>query len=111
MKPSNEYENAIIVSDDILGSTNSRYINQLLTAGSDNNLDIYYLSQSYFVLPKRTMRNNSNKINLSNQTLRDTKTLYRDVSGYDMRYDQFKQLCRKSWEADYIYHGKKIINI
>ena len=29
--------------------------------------------------------------------------MYRDVGGYDMSYDEFKELCRKSWEEDYNY--------
>ena len=70
-KPLNEYENGIIVFDDILGSSNSKFIDQFFFRGRHNNLDIYYLSQSYFDLPKRTIRNNSNKIILFNQTLKD----------------------------------------
>ena len=96
MKPLNEYENGIMVFDDILGSSNSRFIDQFFIRGRHNNLDIYYLSQSYFDLPKRTIRNNSNKIILFNQTLKDFEHIYRDVSGFDMNYDEFKELCRKS---------------
>ena len=59
----------IIVSDNVLGSPNSRYTDQFFMRGINNNLDIYYLSQSYFDLPKRTVRNNSNKNYLFNQTL------------------------------------------
>ena len=70
IKPLNEYENSIIVFDDILGSSNNRFIDQFFIRGRHNNLDIYYLSQSYFDLPKRTIRNNSNKIILFNQTLK-----------------------------------------
>ena len=70
IRPLNEYENGIIVFDDILGSSNSRYIDQFFIRGRHNNLDIYYFSQSYFDLPKRTIRNNSNKIILFNQTLK-----------------------------------------
>ena len=103
IKPLNEYENGIIVFDDVLGSSNSRFIDQFLIRGRHNNLDIYYLSQSYFDLPKRTIRNNSNKIILFNQTLKDIEHKYRDVAGYDMNYDEFKDLCRKSWEEDYNY--------
>ena len=103
IKPLNEYENAIIVFDDVLGSSNSRDIDQFFIRGRHNNLDIYYLSQSYFDLPKRTIRNNSNKIILFNQTLKDIEHIYRDVAGYDMNYDEFKELCRKSWEEDYNY--------
>ena len=103
IKPLNEYENGIIVFDDVLGSSNSRLIDQFFIRGRHNNLDIYYLSQSYFDLPKRTIRNNSNKIILCNQTLKDIEHIYRDVAGYDMKYDEFKELCRKSWEEDYNY--------
>ena len=103
IKPLNEYENGIIVFDDILGSSNSKFIDQFFIRGRHNNLDIYYLSQSYFDLPKRTIRNNSNRIILFNQTLKDIEHIYRDVAGYDMNYDEFKELCRKSWDEDYNY--------
>ena len=104
IKPLSEHENSIIVFDDILGSSNSRFIDQFFIRGRHNNLDIYYLSQSYFDLPKRTIRNDSKKkIILFNQTLKDIEHIYRDVAGYDMKYDEYKDLCRKSWEEDYNY--------
>ena len=103
IKSLNEYEDGVIVFDDVLGSSNSRFIDQFFIRGRHNNLDIYYLSQSYFDLPKRTIRNNSNKIILFDQTLKDIEHIYRDVAGYDMNYDEFKDLCRKSWEEDYNY--------
>ena len=49
------------------------------------------------------MRNNSNKIILSSQTLKDIEHIYKDVEGYDMSYDELKKLCRKSREEDYNY--------
>ena len=76
IKPLNENENAIIVFDDILGSSNSRFTDQFFIRGRHNNLDIYYLSQTYFDLPKRTIRNNSNKIIQFNQTLKDIEHIY-----------------------------------
>ena len=103
IKPLNEYENGIIVFDDILGSSNSRFIDQFFIRGRHNNLDIYYLSQNYFDLPKRTIRIISKKIILFNQTLKDFEHVYRDVAEYDMNYDEFKELCRKSWDEDYNY--------
>ena len=62
IKPLSENENAIQFSEDILGSSKSRYIYQFSIRGRHNNLDIYYVSQSYFDLPKKTTRNNSTKI-------------------------------------------------
>ena len=76
IKPFSEYENGIIVFDDVLGSSNSRDIDQFFIRGRHNNLDIYYLSQSYFDLSKRTIRNNSKKIILFNQTLKDIEHIY-----------------------------------
>ena len=40
IKPLNEYENGIIVFDDNLGSSNSRFIDQFFSRGRHNNLDI-----------------------------------------------------------------------
>ena len=42
-------------------------------------------------------------MNLFNQTRKDNENIHRDVGGYDMSYDEFKDLCRKSWEDDYKY--------
>ena len=102
-KPLSEYENGIIVFDDISGSSNSGFIDHFFIRGRQNNSDIYHVSLPFFDLPKRTIRNNGNKIILFNQTLKDIEHIYRDVAGYDMKYDEFKEICRKSWEEDYIY--------
>ena len=45
MKPINEYENDVIVFDDFLGSSKSKYIDQFFIGGRHDNLQIYYLSQ------------------------------------------------------------------
>ena len=101
IKPLSEHENGIKNFDDILGSSNNRFIDQFFIRRRHNNLDFYYLSQSFFDLPKRTIRNNSNKIILFNQTLKYIDYIYRDVAGCDKSYDEIKQLCRKTWEEDY----------
>ena len=38
-----------------------------------------------------------------NQTLKDIEHINRDVAGYDMNYDEFKEICRKLWDEDYNY--------
>ena len=70
-----------------LGTSNSNYIHQFFIRGRHINLDVYYLSQSYFDLPKRTIRNNSNKIILFIQTIKDFENINKDIGGYDMSYD------------------------
>ena len=44
------YEIAIIVFDDILGTSNSKNIDQFFIGGRHNKIFIYYLTQSYFDL-------------------------------------------------------------
>ena len=63
----------------------------------------FCFTQSFFDLPNRTIRKKSKSIILLNQTLKDIENIYGDVVGYDMTYDEFKHLCRKSWEDDYDY--------
>ena len=103
IKPLNEYEKSIIVFDDFLGPSNSRILHQFFIIVRHNNLDIYYPSQSYFDLPKRTIRNNSNKKTLITQTLKDIEYIYRDVGGFDMIHDEFKEICRKTLEEEFNY--------
>ena len=103
IKPLRNYANGIIVLDDVLGLSNKRLLDQYIIGGRHIDLDIFYLSQSYFDLPKRTIRNNSNKIILFNQTLKNIEHIYRNVAGYDRNYDELEELCRESWEEDYNY--------
>ena len=97
-----DYENCCVVCDDMLDS-NQKLIDPFFTRGRHNDLDVFYLSQSYFDLPKRTIRNNSNIIILFQQTLKDVENLYRDIAGFDMSYDEFKMLCREAWRDKYDY--------
>ena len=81
----------MIVFDDVLASPISRYIVRFFKKCRSDKLDIHYLSQSYFDLLKIPIRNNSNKKILFNQTLKDIGKIYRDVGGYDLTDDEFKQ--------------------
>ena len=47
------------------------------------------------------MRFKSTIIILFIQTLKVLEIIYRDVGGYDLSYDEFEQLCRKSLEFEY----------
>ena len=97
-----DYRNFCIVFDDML-DTSQKLVDPFFTRGRHNDLGVYYLSQYYFDLPKRTIRNNSNIIILFQQTLKDVEPTYRDFAGFDMSYNEFKNLCRKSWKEKHIY--------
>ena len=97
-----DFKNCCVVFDDMLDN-NQKLIDPFFTRGRHNDLDVYYLSQSYFDLPKRTIRNSSNIIILFQQTLKDVEHIYRDIAGFDMSYDEFKSLCREAWKEKYNY--------
>ena len=96
------FQNCCVVFDDMLDS-NQKLIDPFFTRERHKSCDVYYLSQSYFEVPKRTIRNNSNIIILFQQTLKDVEHIYRDIAGFDMSYDEFKSLCREAWKEKYNY--------
>ena len=67
-----DFQNCCVVFDDMLHG-NQKLIDPFFTRGRHNDLDVYYLSQSYFDLPKRTIGNNSKIIILFQQTLKDVE--------------------------------------
>ena len=90
----------------MLFSKQENNIDLFFTRGRHNNNDIYYISQFYFHLPKKTIRNNSLKIIFLIQTFRDIILLFRDIAGLDMNLEEWKKFIRRAWENDYDYLQK-----
>ena len=105
-EPLENYENSAVVFDYLLLSNQESNIDLCFTRGRHQNIEIYYISQSYFHLPKNPFRNNSNIIFLFKQTLRDIILLFHDIAGLDMYLSQCKQPFRKGWENEYDYLRK-----
>ena len=75
----------------MLGAKNSPQIDEFFTKGRHEDLDVYYISQSYFGLPRQNIRNNSDKLLLFKQTLGDVQSMYNDIGAFGMMYDDFKE--------------------
>ena len=103
IKPINKYKGSVVIFDDMLGAKNSSQIDEFFTRGRHEDLDVYYISQSYFALPRQSVRNNSDRLILFKQTLRDVQSMYYDIGAYDMKYDEFKEMCHKAWDERYNY--------
>ena len=101
--PINKYKGSIVIFDDMLGARNNSQIDEFFTRGRHEDLDVYYISQSYFALPRQSIRNNSDRLILFKQTLRDVQSMYYDIGAYDMNYDEFKLMCQKAWDEKYNY--------
>ena len=98
IKPINKYKGSIVIFDDMLGARNSSQIDEFFTRGRHEDLDVYYISQSYFGLPRQNIRNNCDILILFKQTLRDVQSMYYDIGADDMKYDEFKEMCHKAWD-------------
>ena len=77
----------------MLRAKNTSQIDEFFTRGRHEDLDVYYISQSCFALPRQCIRKNSDRIILFKQTLRDVQSMYYDIGAYDMKYDKFKKTC------------------
>ena len=103
IKPINKYKGSVVIFDDMLRAKNSSQIDEFFTRGRHEDLDVYYISQSYFALPRQSIRNNSDRLILFKQTLRDVQSMYYDIGAYDMKYDEFKEMCQKAWDEKHNY--------
>ena len=90
IKPINKYKGSVVIFDDMLGAKNSSQIDEFFTRGRHEDLDVYCISQSYFASPRQSFRNNSDRLILFKQTLRDVQSMYYDIGAYDMKNDKFK---------------------
>ena len=76
IKPLNKYKGSVVIFDDMLGARNSSQIDKFFTRGRHEYLDVYYISQRYFALSRQSSRNNSNRLILFKQSLRDVQNVF-----------------------------------
>ena len=103
IKPINKYKGSVVIFDDMLGARNSSQIDDFFTRGRQEDLYVCYISQSYFASPRQSIRNNSDRLILFKQTLRDVQSEYHDIGAFDMIYDEFKEMCRVAWSEKFKY--------
>ena len=102
-KPINKDKGSVVIFDDMLGARNSSQINEFCTKGRHEDFSVFYISQSYFGLPRQSIRNNSDTLILFRQTLKDVQNMYYDIRAFDMLYSQLDEMFRK--------HGVKDLTI
>ena len=89
-KSIDNYNGSVVIFDDMLGARNCSQIDESFTRGRHENLDVYYISQSCFALPRQSIRNNSDRIILFKQTLRGVQSMYYIIGAHVMKYDECK---------------------
>ena len=63
------------------------------------------LDRAFLVYPDKALEttNKSDILILFEQTLRDVQRMYYDIGTFDMLSSEFKELCRKAWNAKFNY--------
>ena len=103
IKPINNYKGSVVIFDDMLGARNSSQIDEFFARGRHEDLDVSYISQSYFGLSRQSIRNNNDRLILFKQTLGENQNMYYDMGAFEMLYDVYKEMCRVAWREKFNY--------
>ncbi len=94
-----ECKNLIIFDDVMLGpqSTPEKYY----TRGRHNGVDAFYIAQSYFPLPRTTVRENANLFFFFRQDNKNLTHIYQDHCAADgIAFDVFRNFCNTVWNEN-----------
>lgn len=97
--PNEAKSNSVMVFDDIACERQIN-IRNYFTMGRHNNIDVFYLCQSYSKIPKQLIRDNTNFLIVFRQDELNLKHIYADHVNTDMSFDKFKEICNKIWSGD-----------
>lgn len=97
----------LMIFDDLLLERQSK-CESYYVRGRHSNVDCFYLSQNYFRLPRQTIRENANFICIFPQDLKNVNHIYNDHVGSDMSKEEFRTLCKKTWEKP---HGFVVLDL
>lgn len=98
--PNEAQPNSIFVFDDVACEKQDN-IRAYFSMGRHENVDCFYLCQTYARIPKHLVRDNANLLVLFKQDDMNLKHVYNDHVNTDMPYDEFKNLCSTCWADKY----------
>ena len=90
----------LLILDDCLLEKKQNKAEAYYTRGRHNNCDTIYIAQNYILLPKNTIRENSNILLLFPQDKRDLQRIHADHCT-DIDYEEFKDFCHDVWSNRY----------
>lgn len=93
--PSDAKPNSVMIFDDICCEKHDN-IRSYFTMGRHNNIDTFYLGQTYSKIPKQLIRDNCNFVILFKQDDLNLRHIYNDHVNTDMTFEKFKNLCAKA---------------
>ena len=100
-------KNNLMILDDLQLTKQNKCENYYIR-GRHSNVDCFYLAQNYFLLPRQTIRENTNFICLFPQDDKNVDHIYRDHVSSDMKKEEFKKFCKHCWSQP---HGFAVIDL
>lgn len=107
IEPQAAHPNSIMIFDDVMCEKQNN-IRAFFCMGRHQNVDCFYLSQTYARIPKHLVRDNANFFVIFRQDEMNLKHIYNDHVNTDMTYTQFRNLCLACWDSD--KHGFVVID-
>ena len=91
-------KNLLILDDCFLGKQSKAAA--YYTRGRHSSCDTWFISQNYFALPRKSVRENSNIICLYPQNSKSVLHIYQDHCT-DLPFQEFKDLCKYIWRDEF----------
>lgn len=98
--PSTAQPDSVFIFDDVACEKQDK-IRNYFCMGRHNDIDSFYLSQTYSKVPKQLIRDNANVLVLFKQDELNLKHIYSDHVNTDMSFDSFKRICSECWNDKY----------
>ena len=93
------HKTVLVLDDVMLGPQNKA--EAYFTRGRHNNVDVIYITQSYFRLPRQTIRENSNMFIIFMQDRKNLVHIYNDhCAGDGIPFDDFSNFCNAVWREN-----------
>lgn len=97
LQPSHAKPNSVFIFDDV-ACEKQQVIRDYFSIARHNNIDSFYLCQTYSRIPKQLVRDNANMIILFKQDETNLKHVFSDHVTPDMTFEEFAKVCGECWK-------------
>lgn len=102
INPNDALPNTVMIFDDVVCESQSN-IRNYFTMGRHNQIDCFYLSQTYSKVPKQLIRDNANLLLIFKQDEINLKHVYNEHVNSDMSWMKFKGVCCYVWQEKHSF--------
>lgn len=99
INPKDALPNSLFIFDDIATDSQDN-VRAYFCMGRHQDVDSFYLCQTYTRIPKHLVRDNANFLVVFKQDELNLKHIYNDHVNTDMPYTRFKEMCQECWKEN-----------